>query len=362
MPRHLAHARRVVFLGLPIIALALTGCASAPPPSVGAHSPTLYSQTWYPQTQYQAPLADSQSGNPLTIPELARRLEKADVVVVGEYHGHHGAHLLQSQLQQALHQLRPAQLLSLEPFNADHQGVVDAYLAGDIGERELIEDGAGWPNYAASYRPLMEFARHRQLPVTAANAPADMVRCVGRHGEDWLAQLSDGHRQWLPDDPFFTTAGYRDRFFRAMGGHHSDNARAQLDNSFKAQLLRDNTMAHRILAALSVHPQHQVLHITGTFHSEQREGVVASLLHRAPALEVVVITPVFVAPDDADRPWSELVRQHAGKGDYLYFLQPLPDEYRDQERHREHIRRQFRQAARTGCEPADATGSAPSHP
>ncbi|MCD1628844.1 hypothetical protein [Marinobacter shengliensis] len=31
--------------------------------------------------------------------ELADRLIRTDVVVVGEYHGHHASHLLQSSLQ-----------------------------------------------------------------------------------------------------------------------------------------------------------------------------------------------------------------------------------------------------------------------
>lgn len=350
MLRHINRTRSL----LPALVMLLAGCAGMPVSTSG----------WPPQTQYQAPLFDSNTGDPLAVKDLARRLATTDVIVVGEYHGHHGAHLLQSSLQLALYQQQAAQLLSLEPFNANHQAVVDAYLAGDIGERELIEDADGWPNYTASYRPLMEFARARQLPVIAANAPADVVRCVGRQGESWLEATTLDQQQWLPGDPFFGTEGYRERFFGAMGGHHhGDDARVRLENSFKAQLLRDNTMAHRILTALTAHPDHQVLHINGTFHSEQRDGVVASLLHRAPELRVSVITPVFVSLEDTARPVTELVQQHANKGDYLYFLQPLPEEYRDAERYREHIRQQFRQAGQTTCGPdTGSTGSAPFHP
>lgn len=324
---------------LPLLLLALAGCAGSP----------VADSEWPPVTQYHAPVAESRTGSPLTVEELARRLTTSDVIIVGEYHGHHGSHLLQSRLQQALFRLNPAQILSLEPFNADHQSAVDAYLAGETGEGELIEDGAAWPGYRAFYRPLMEFARHHQLMAVAANAPARIVRCLGRKGESWLDDLDPEQSKLLPEDPFFSTSAYRERFFEVMGEGHGEGAAERRENSFKAQLLRDNTMASRILAALRQHPGHQVLHINGTFHSEQQGGVTASLLHRAPELKVAVITPVFVTHEETTSALATLVHQHAHKGDYLYFLQALPDEFRDPERYRAHIRSQFRAAASHHC-------------
>lgn len=337
-------------LALPLIFLTglLSGCAFSPGPS----------DPWPPASQYHAPIvasgASATAGQPLTITQLASQLRNTDVVVIGEYHGHHGAHLLQSRLQLALFQQRPQQVLTLEAFNLDHQEVLDHYLAGEIGEGELIDDANGWPNYKASYRPLMEFARQQALPVIAANAPAQTVRCIGRTGESWLAQLDEKERAWLPEEPFHGTDSYRQRFFGAMGNHHSENASERMQNSYLAQLLRDNTMATQILDARQQYPGHQIIHINGTFHSESRDGVVAALLHRQPELKVAVISPVFVT-DDGDHTMP--VAANADKGDYLYFLQPLPEEYQDPDRYREAIRRQFREAAEIRCEPAPQGGN-----
>jgi uncharacterized iron-regulated protein len=245
-------------------------------------SPASHNTVKAPQNQYQAHIADPRPGtlNTLTVEELATRLANTDVVVVGEYHGHHASHLLEAQLQLALFQRKPNQILSMEQFETDQQNALNQYLAGNSGESEMIEDTGAWDNYRASYRPLIEFARSRQLPVVAANAPGDIVRCVGREGPHIIDDLSPAQRQTLAQQPFVDTPAYRQRFNDAIGASHgnSDTMKQRLDNSYKAQLLRDNTMAERILQARQDFPGHQIIHVNGNFHSEQRQGTVALLL------------------------------------------------------------------------------------
>ncbi|MFN2360345.1 MAG: ChaN family lipoprotein [Marinobacter sp.] len=323
---------------LTLTCLLFAGCASVP-----GSSPTPVP----PQSQYDSIIADS-NGRLLSINQLAEELAAADVVVIGEYHGHHGAHLLQSLLQSALYQQRPRQVLSMEQFTLDHQPELDDYLAGQSGEEELIADADAWPNYKASYRPLIELSKNRNVPVVAANAPADIVRCVGRTGEAYLERLSTGQRQQLPDAPFVDTADYRRKFFDTMGGSHGNTENSKrLENSYKAQLLRDNTMADQVIRALAANPDHQVIHLTGTFHSEDRLGMVAVLEKKRPELDVAVVSPVFWRSGNS---LDNLLETHRGKGDFLYFLQPLPEEYRDSERHRDAIMQQFRNAAEISCD------------
>lgn len=302
-----------------------------------------------PQTLYESAIFSADPGPPLTPAALARQLGDADVIVVGEYHGHQGAHLLQSQLQAALHRQHPQQVLALEPFDLDHQPVVNDYLAGHLGEEELIEDAGAWSNYKASYRPLMEFARRQQLPVIAANAPAGVVRCVGRQGPDYLELLPPVRRSLLPEQPFPEVPGYRRKFFETMAGSGhgevSDAGRERMDNAYHAQLLRDATMADQVIRAQQQYPDHQILVITGTFHSEQRLGLVGVVEQREPELKVAVISPVTLDNDAAE----PAVEEHRAKGDYLYFLQPLPQQYRDDERRNAAMKAQFSQARELDC-------------
>lgn len=304
----------------------------------------------HPVSQYDAIIVSADTGTIITVAELARQLAETDIVVVGEYHGHHASHLLQARLQQALYQQNPRQILTMEQFSLNNQGALDAYLAGETGEAEMMEDANAWENYKASYRPLVEFAREHQLQVIAANAPADIVRCVGRQGKDYLKSLPEAQRATLPEQAFLDTPEYRDKFISTISGNHGVEANqtelsGRLLNTYQAQLLRDNTMAERILSALSEHPRHQVLHTTGTFHSEQRLGTVAVLEQRMPELSVAVISPIEWLPGEQAMP----VAENRHKGDYLYFILPLPPEYRDEERQRSAMKKRFSQYRDTEC-------------
>ena len=312
-------------------------------------SPTSHNTLKTPQNQYQAYIVDPQSDtlSALTVEQLAQHLANADVVIVGEYHGHHASHLLQAQLQLALFQRQPQQILSMEQFETHQQDALNQYLAGRSGESAMIEDTGAWDNYRASYRPLVEFALSHQLPVIAANAPGDIVRCVGREGPNIVDDLSQAQRQTIARQPFMDTPAYRQRFDDAIGASHGGDAMKQrLDNSYKAQLLRDNTMAERILQARRNYPGRQILHINGNFHSEQRQGTVALLHKRAPTLDIAVISPVFWPEDDAMPELSD----HRTKGDFLYFLQPLPAAYKSDDRRSRAMRERFSQAGQQPCD------------
>lgn len=320
-----------------IILLALTGCAGSAPMSAP------------PATQYAFQLADASTGEPQSLSAVVHQLRDTDVVVVGEFHGHHGAHLLQSRLQAALYAQNPRQVLTMEQFDLSHQTALNRYLEGKTGESELIEDARAWDNYRASYRPLIEFAKARHLPVIAANAPSDVVRCVGRKGPDYLQSLPEARRNQLPTAPFTDTPAYQEKFMNAIAGSHGSgdaDMSKRLHNTYQAQLLRDNTMASRILAGLERYPEHQILHLTGTFHSEGRLGTVALLLQRAPATSVAVVTPVFW-PEGENRPALD---DWQGKGDFVYFIQPLPTEFRDPERARSAMAERFSRPSPEGCD------------
>ena len=339
---------KTLILALGLGTLALSGCTATGSGSATATG-LAASALERPASQYDARLVDPASGQKLTVQTLATRLADTDIVIIGEYHGHHASHLLQARLQQALWRLNPRQVLTMEQFNLDHQPALDDYLAGQTGETEMREDAHAWDNYRASYRPLVEFAKQHSLPVIAANAPTDIVRCVGRQGPEYLERLDKDRRQALPDQPFLDTPAYKDKFLDAIQvshGSNDDTLSGRLLNTYSAQLLRDNTMAARILEARERHPDHQVIHLTGTFHSEDRLGTVAVLEKRAPDLTIAVISPVNWQADANSPP----LEKHRERGDYLYFIQPLPQEFRDDERRREAMTERFSRSPEASCD------------
>ena len=334
---------KTLILALGLCSLALTGCAAS------GQSAPVAELTDRPASQYDSRLVNPATGQTLTIQALASQLVDTDVVVIGELHGHHASHLLQARLQQALWRQQPQQVLTMEQFNLDHQPALNDYLTGQTGETEMREDAHAWDNYRASYRPLVEFAKQHSFPVIAANAPAGIVRCVGRQGPDYLQRLNKDRRQALPDQPFLDTPAYKNKFLDAIRGSHGSNddtLSGRLLNTYNAQLLRDNTMAARILEARKRHPGHQVLHLTGTFHSEERLGTVAVLEERAPELNIAVISPVVWPADQNTVPLAD----YRERGDFLYVIQPLPKEFRDDDRRRQAMTERFSRSPEASCD------------
>lgn len=278
---------------LPLLTLPLLLAACATPQSDDAG--TLY--------HYQLSAGQSDAGQgELTLTQAVDRVADADIVLVGELHTHTAVHLLQARLLAGLEEASRADgrtlVLSMEQFSRADQAVVDAYLAGRIGEAALIRDGNAWPNYQSDYRPLVEFAKQHHLPVIAANAPKPLVSCVGQEGPQWLDKLPANRRSQLARELTLTDDGYRQKFMASL--HHGDadgNARR-----FAAQTSWDDTMAESMVDYLKQHPGRRIMHIAGNFHVEGGLGLASRIASRNPALKVALVVPETLSKTNAQIP------------------------------------------------------------
>ncbi|WP_036818828.1 ChaN family lipoprotein, partial [Photobacterium sanctipauli] len=226
------------WLSLGLISL-LAGCASQAPSTQPLSTPPI---TQAPATFYDYTIHSPQ-GETMTLSALAGALKEADVVLVGEWHGHPAAHLLQAQLFAALYAQNPNMALSMEQFTRDKQHVVNQYLASEIGEKTLIKEGNAWPNYSSDYRPLVEFAKQNQLDVIAANAPKPIVRCIGKQGPGYLDRLPAVERKWVAESLTLDNDAYHEKFNASM--HHGDEEKTK--RQFAAQTAWDDTMAESMV-------------------------------------------------------------------------------------------------------------------
>lgn len=240
-------------------------------------------------------------GERVPLERLVAAFRRADVVVLGEQHDDAVAHALQLRLLEAAAGLGRTVVLSLEMFERDVQPVLDEYLAGLIRERDFLAAARPWGNYATDYRPLVEFARERGIPVVAANAPGRYVNRVSRLGPEALVALPEAARATLPPLPVAPASGALAQKFEAlmsgMFGHSADSTAApvhgsapSLANLLAAQNLRDAAMGHAIAEALMRRPDALVLHVNGTFHSEGGLGVPEHLRRYRPGTRVLTIT------------------------------------------------------------------------
>jgi uncharacterized iron-regulated protein len=272
-------------------------------------------------------IVQTKTGAAVGVDQAADALKDYDVVFLGELHDHIANHLAEMALLRALQARAPGVALSMEQFERDVQPVMDDYLAGRIGEASLQRKGRAWDNYAEAYRPLVEYARDHALPVIAANAPADLVRCVGREGAGYLSSLPASRRGLAAAEIHTEDGPYKQKFLAFLGGDaahgaagNGQTAKTAADNSFAAQATRDDTMAESIATYLRANPGHKIVHVTGAFHVEDRLGTIERLKMRAPELKIALVMPMET--NDVAAPLA------ANKGaDFVVLLRPEPASY-----------------------------------
>lgn len=240
-----------------------------------------------------------------TLADIVKAMADYDAVLLGETHDDPVAHFLEAELLRLAyeyHATRRLLVLSLEMFERDVQTVMDEYLADQIPETHFLKSARPWRNYEGDYKPMVEFAKARRLPVVAANAPRRYVNRVSRLGKASLDELSPQARAWLPPLPYADASpAYAEKFHRTMRSSRqsSDSASQQVDEatakeraarSLAAQSLWDASMAHAIAEQLKQRKGALVLHVVGRFHSEERMGIPDHLQRYRPGARVLIVT------------------------------------------------------------------------
>ncbi|MEZ9784428.1 ChaN family lipoprotein [Vibrio breoganii] len=263
--------------------------------------------TFFDYQLYQKP------SNSITLSSLPSQVLKADVVLVGEWHSHSAVHRFQSDLYRLLLDNNENVALSMEQFSRPAQSTLDQYLNDEIGELALIAHGNAWPNYTSDYRALVEQAKAANMPVIAANAPRDIVRCIGKVGPDYLKQLDSKERKFVAAQLDTSDRPYKANFTEMMEGMDRD----VIEKMYAAQVSWDETMAESIAMHIKNNPEHQVMHTAGKFHVENGMGIAYSLNKRMPDLKIALITPVTEVSD---------ISKHSPFPEYQLLVLPLPEQ------------------------------------
>ncbi|MBI1852085.1 MAG: ChaN family lipoprotein [Planctomycetes bacterium] len=292
----------------------LVGCASprrTPPsvaPSSGLGEPL-------PSLDVMTRAFDVRAGGEVSLTGLIDALASADVVFVGETHLDDTTHRLELAIYEGLAARRGDVVLAMEMFERDGQSVLDDYLGGRLTEADFIERSRPWANYRTDYRPLIEAAKQRGLPVVAANVSVDVRRKVAMGGKDAFLKLSDAEREQVAKDLFPDPDAYWQRVDRAVHGHGGGGQPATADERlYSTQCLWDNTMAESIAFAIDRRPGAQVVHVNGSFHSDYGGGIPTQLAKRKPSARIATVS--IVPTDDLE---TMLRDQEKGRADFVVY-------------------------------------------
>lgn len=273
-------------------------------------------------------IVEARAGKGIRWRDLPGRLTANGVnaVFVGEQHDDPQTHRAEAALLEAVHRKVGDRLtLAMEMLERDQQAAVNDYLSGRTDEAAFTGAAKMWSNYATDYRPMVEYAKAKRIPVLASNAPQRIVRTVGREGLGALEKLTPPDRALVAEYVTAPTSdAYWKRFAEVMsGGHGSGDSSQKMDPAmvrrfYEAQALRDDTMAETVARAIG--EGRVVYHVNGSFHSDAGLGTAARVLWRRPLdvrLAIVKIVPVKgdVAKADAGK--------YRDEADYLIFV---PDE------------------------------------
>jgi uncharacterized iron-regulated protein len=216
------------------------------------------------------------------------------VVFLGEQHHSSEAHQAELDLLSGLHGLDANLVLALEMFERDVQDVLNDYLQDKISEVEFLERSRPWPNYAEDYRPLIEFARSKRVPVVAANVPRRAAAAVVR-ANIISPEVLGPDAVYLPEKPPFDSRRYYQLFKATMAGMSplGPMGQAKPRALYKAQLLKDAVMAD----ALKPFLDRRILFCCGHFHADFHLGIPYQLRKTHPGLKIAVIAMASVVDE-----------------------------------------------------------------
>jgi uncharacterized iron-regulated protein len=232
------------------------------------------------------------AGNTVDLRQIINAASQSDVVFLGENHDDAVAHFLQADLFTKINEAYKEKrnvALSMEMFERDTQLILDEYLKDLITDKKFLDDSRPWNNYKNDYRPLIEYAKQNKLAVIAANAPRRYVNMVSRGGRETLDKLSPEAKRWLAPLPYSQPSEqYSKKFTALMGGARSDNH--SISKILESQALWDATMAFSISEFLKKQKNALIVHINGSFHTENRLGTAEQLLKLNPKAKILVVT------------------------------------------------------------------------
>lgn len=263
----------------------------------------------------------SEDGRPVEWSNLVSSASDADVVLVGENHGHPLGLAAAAALWEDMLPRSPRAALAMEFIERDEQSRLDDYLTGITDEatfRKRTNRVEG--NYPSGHRQMIEAAKSAGRPVIAANAPRPYVRIARTSGFDKLASLTPEQKRLfrIPDEIPARGTRYRDDFDKIMTEDPGQSPpaaldpaadaqrRATLDATFRSQSMWDWTMADSVAAALQKNNA-PVLLIVGRFHIDFEGGLAQALKHIHPGAKTVRISfvdapaPTSGGPRDEDK-------------------------------------------------------------
>lgn len=232
------------------------------------------------------------SGRQIDFDEMIDSLSIAEVVFIGENHNCPISHWMELEITKALHGKHGGSLIiGEEMMEADNQLILDEYMSGKISYDRFEAEARLWPNYSTDYYPVVYYAKENGIPFVATNVPRRYANAVSNGGLSVLDSFSSEALSYMAPVPIpfeYDTSEADAKF--GMMQMISRRSPEEMQNLAEAQALKDATMGWMIAKAMK--PGYRFLHINGTMHSYNGDGIIPYLLKYRPSTRIATVTSI----------------------------------------------------------------------
>ncbi|NNJ95587.1 MAG: hypothetical protein HKP12_00300 [Gammaproteobacteria bacterium] len=222
-----------------------------------------------------------------SLAETLAQIQEARVVLVGETHTRYDHHLVQLEVLRQLHQASPKLALGVEWFQQPFQSHLDAFIAGEITEEEMLHQTdyfERWRYDYRLYRPIIQYAREHQIPIVALNASRELTSALSKSGFD---DLPDELKTQVPSSYDWSDKTYADRLRTSFESH--PNYPGKFKDFLRGQLTWDESMAERAAQYLQQNPETRMLILAGSGHIAYGSGIPNRIKRRIDVEQVSIL-------------------------------------------------------------------------
>ena len=228
---------------------------------------------------------------------LAQTMEQIDgarVILVGETHTRWDHHLVQLEILKLLYQKSPKLAIGVEWFQQPYQTHLDAYIAGEISEEEMIHLTGyfdRWRYDYRLYRPIIQYAREHKIPIIALNASQELSDALSKSGFDDLPAELKGQ---LPESYDWSDKEYEKRL-RSVFDEHPEYS-GEFEDFLRGQLTWDESMAESAAQYLDKNPETRLLILAGSGHIMYGSGIPSRIKRRIDVEQVSILVSEDLLP------------------------------------------------------------------
>lgn len=238
--------------------------------------------------------------------EILHSMSGQKLLFLGEHHANEQHHQWQLEVLQKITQ-QGQWALGLESFPRRQQKTLDEWINKTISYDEFIRK-VGWDDFwsfpSELYRPILELARERNIPLIALNVDRELIRKTGHMGWENIP----GNEREGVNNPNPPDKAYVRRLAISFQKHNTheigDETKQHFRRFVEQQLLWDTAMAQAINDAHQAYPDRQIVSIIGSWHLIEKLGVPYQLKSLWQQQSYVAI------------PWDENLNCHEITGEY----------------------------------------------